>query len=263
MNLRDELDSYLAPSLSKASGLDIASAMVMPAARAEFGDYQANGVMAAARRTEQNPRQLAQSTAQLARLDALADIQVAAPGFINITLKRDFLARQLAESLRDERLGVPQAEPAQTVVVDYSHPNLAKEMHVGHLRSTIIGDAIVRALGFLGHRVVRHNHVGDWGTQFGMLIAQMDRLAGQPHRADVAAELADLEEFYRQAKQRFDQGGQFAAAARQYVVKLQSGDAHCRKVWRRFIDESLRHCQRVYGRLGVTLTPDDVRPESA
>ena len=145
------------------------------------------------------------------------------------------------------------------MVVDYSAPNLAKEMHVGHLRSTIIGDALVGVLEFLGHRVIRQNHVGDWGTQFGMLLAHMDEVSAPA----LEAELSDLEDFYRQAKKRFDEDADFADKARGYVVRLQGGDEHCREAWRRFIGESLRHCEGVYARLGVRLTRQDVRGESA
>src|SRR5690606_23031645 len=160
------------------------------------------------------------------------------------------------------QLGIAQAARPQTVVVDYSGPNLAKEMHVGHLRSTIIGDAVVRVLEFLGHTVIRQNHVGDWGTQFGMLIAYMVRLRGNSN-ADLSTQLADLEAFYRDAKRLYDEDPEFAATARDYVVRLQSGDPDCRALWQTFIDESLRHCEEVYQRLGVTLTRDHVKPESA
>ena len=149
-------------------------------------------------------------------------------------LKSTWLDAQLNGALADERLGVPQAESAQKIVIDYSHPNLAKEMHVGHLRTTIIGDAIARVLEFCGHEVIRHNHVGDWGTQFGMLIAYMDRLEAEGE--DPSSELADLEAFYQSARRLFDGDEAFANTAREYVVRLQSGDAHVRAMWQRFID---------------------------
>ena len=150
--------------------------------------------------------------------------------------------------LADSRLGVPKNAP-QKVVLDYSHPNLAKEMHIGHLRSTVIGDAIARVLEFSGHEVVRHNHVGDWGTQFGMLIAHLDEIA------DPATELVDLEVFYQSARQRFDQDEAFADLSREYVVKLQSGDPHVQRMWQQFIDESLAHGQRIYDALGSVSSP--------
>jgi len=159
--------------------------------------------------------------------------------------------------------GLSEVE-AQTIVVDYSGPNLAKEMHVGHLRSTIIGDAVARVLEFQGHKVIRQNHVGDWGTQFGMLIAHMVSLAATTRGVSgVEPQLADLETFYREAKKRFDNEPAFADAARDYVVKLQSGDAECLGLWQQFIDTSLHHCEAVYARLGVGLSRADVMPESA
>jgi arginyl-tRNA synthetase len=186
----------------------------------------------------------------------LADIadapEIAGPGFINIRLNAGFLGQSLA----DQPLLAPATEP-QRIVVDYSSPNLAKEMHVGHLRSTIIGDALARLLAALGHEVIRQNHVGDWGTQFGMLLAYLDETGAN------SAALADLEQFYRAAKARFDSDPAFADRSRETVVRLQQGDAHARAAWQRFIDISLSHCQAVYDRLGVTLAPTDVRAESA
>jgi arginyl-tRNA synthetase len=262
MTLRHLLESRLAQALHKAGAPADALPMLGPATRPEFGDYQGNGVMGAAKRMGLKPRELAEQVVAALDLEGIAEkVEIAGPGFINITLKSEWLAAHLGVVLADERLGVALATAPQAVVVDYSHPNLAKEMHVGHLRSTIIGDALVRILEFLGHRVVRHNHVGDWGTQFGMLIAHLDHLEGQGQ--DVSGELADLEEFYRAAKQRFDEDEDFARRAREHVVKLQGGDPHCLQVWQRFIAESLRHCEEVYARLGVTLKRGDVRPESA
>jgi len=243
--------------------LDEDLAGVQIAARPEFGDYQANGVMSAAKRLKTDPRRLARDVVERLDLtDLAAKIEVAGPGFINITVRDDWLARELERAAADARLGVSRVARPQTVVADYSSPNLAKEMHVGHLRSTIIGDAVVRALEFLGHRVVRQNHVGDWGTQFGMLIAHMVELMPQ-FGDDLAAELADLERFYREAKQRFDSDAAFAETAREYVVRLQSGDSQCRDLWRAFIAESLHHCEAIYARLGVTLSSSDLMPESA
>jgi arginyl-tRNA synthetase len=263
MNLRRQLESRLGRALVEAGAAEGAAALVARGVRAEFGDYQANGAMPAARQLHTNPRKLAEKVAAAADLSDLAEsVEVAGPGFINIRLRADWLGRQVARALQDERLGVDPPQRKQTIVVDYSHPNLAKEMHVGHLRSTIIGDALTRTLEFLGHDVVRQNHVGDWGTQFGMLLAYMDQLAGESDRG-LSTELADLEEFYRQATERFSEDADFAETARRAVVRLQGGDEHYRAAWRRFIEESLRHCQRVYDRLGVTLTGGDVVGESA
>lgn len=231
--------------------------------RTEFGDYQINGAMSAAKQLKTNPRQLAQQLVDALDLDAVADkVEIAGPGFINVTLKADWLAAQLTEAAADPRLGVRQNPEPQRVVVDYSAPNLAKEMHVGHLRSTIIGDAVVRCLEFWGDTVIRQNHMGDWGTQFGMLIAHLeDQLAAGVDLEQVA--LADLENFYREAKKRFDDEDGFADKSRDYVVKLQSGDAHCQKLWQLFIDTSIKHSDEVYRKLNVTLTHDDIKPESA
>jgi len=262
MTLRHLLESRLAQAMQQAGAPPDAPPMLGPATRPEFGDYQGNGVMGAAKKMGLKPRELAEKVVAALDLEGIAEkVEIAGPGFINIALKSAWLAGYVNGVLADERLGVAAAAAPQTVVVDYSHPNLAKEMHVGHLRSTIIGDALVRILEFLGHRVIRHNHVGDWGTQFGMLIAHLDHLEGQGQ--DVSGELADLEQFYRASKQRFDEDEGFARIAREYVVRLQGGDPHCLEVWQRFIGESLRHCEQVYARLGVTLKREDVRPESA
>ncbi len=236
---------------------------VTQSTKAGFGDYQINGAMAAAKLLKTNPRDLAQQLmAQLDIADVAEKVEVAGPGFINVTLKAEWLAAQTQQALSDVRLGVNKNHQPQTVVVDYSAPNLAKEMHVGHLRSTIIGDALVRALEFWGDRVIRQNHMGDWGTQFGMLIAHLeDKLASGVDLASVA--LADLEDFYRQAKKRFDDEAGFADKSRDYVVKLQRGDLHCQKLWQLFIDTSIQHSAEVYQALNVTLTHADIKPESA
>ena len=260
MNIRQLLDDRITAALHTLGAPETVTAIVKPSARPEFGDYQANGVMAAAKQLKTNPRELA--TRLLAALD-LSDmaekLEVAGPGFINIHLKNGWLAHALTAEQADAA-----ATEHKTIVVDYSGPNLAKEMHVGHLRSTIIGDAVARVLAFQGHSVIRQNHVGDWGTQFGMLIAHMVSIAEQHGGVSgVAPQLADLETFYRAAKQRFDNEPSFADAARDYVVKLQSGDAECQQLWQQFIDISLHHCEEVYARLGVSLTRADVKPESA
>jgi len=255
-----ELLDFRVRAALNAAGCDGAPAVVQPSGRPEYGDYQANGVMGAAKARKMNPRQLA--TDVVAKLDLAgiaSKVEIAGPGFINITLDDAFLAQQLQAAAGDERLGVPLAT-AQRVVVDYSSPNLAKEMHVGHLRSTIIGDALARVLRFLGHEVIAQNHVGDWGTQFGMLTAYLIE-AEQGGEATVA--LADLEDFYRRAKTRFDEDEAFAIRAREYVVKLQGGDAEVNTLWKKFLDVSLHHCEAVYAKLGVGLTREDVRGESA
>ncbi|KIO35789.1 arginine--tRNA ligase [Shewanella sp. cp20] len=226
------------------------------------GDFATNLAMMLTKVARKNPREVAQLIIDSLPQDSqVAKVEIAGPGFINFFIDENALTNQLMTALNDDHLGVSLPAP-QTVVVDYSSPNLAKEMHVGHLRSTIIGDAVVRALEFQGHKVIRQNHVGDWGTQFGMLLAYMEELrAQQGEQAQV--ELADLESFYRAAKVRFDESEKFATRARQLVVELQSGDEYCNKLWREFNDISLSHCHEVYERLGVSLTRADVRGESA
>ncbi|WP_395342168.1 arginine--tRNA ligase [Ningiella sp. W23] len=244
-------------------GLENAPVPISKSTRSEFGEYQFNGAMALAKQLKKKPRDIAQDILDAVELGDLTEkCEIAGPGFINIHLSRDWLGKQALHALADARLGVSLQEQ-QKVVVDYSSPNLAKEMHVGHLRSTIIGDAVVKALEFLGHKVIRQNHMGDWGTQFGMLLAHLsDQLDShsntQAHRA-----LSDLEDFYRAAKVRFDEEEDFADRAREYVVKLQGGDADCLKLWERFIDISISHSEQVYKKLNVSLTREDVMGESA
>lgn len=241
----------------EAVGLGDASPVIQLAAKPEFGDYQANGVMGAAKKAGRNPRELAVEVLQALELDDVAsEVSLAGPGFINIRFDAAFLA---------DRLSNPSARAAagsgQRVVVDYSSPNLAKEMHVGHLRSTIIGDAVARALEHQGDTVIRQNHVGDWGTQFGMLLCHLEDLRDDNGAGSDA--LADLENFYRDAKKRFDEDADFAQRARSRVVDLQRGEPTARAQWQRFIDISLAHCQVVYDRLGVALNRNDVMAESA
>ena len=225
-------------------------ALLQTASRPEFGDYQANGVMAAAKRAGKNPREVAQAVIDVIDLDGIAsNLAVAGPGFINVTLTPQFIANAAT---------APQPSPnPQRVVVDYSGPNLAKEMHVGHLRSTIIGDCIARVLESLGHTVIRQNHVGDWGTQFGMLLTFM------AEEGTTSDSLADLENFYRQAKLRFDTDEDFKGRSRQAVVLLQSGDAAMLAQWQRFIEISMSHCQALYDRLGIDLTNANLDGESS
>ena len=250
MNLRELLEARLSTALSAACGADV-PAMVAQAKHPDHGDYQANGVMAAAGRAKRNPRQLAELAIEKSQLDELVDsMEVAGPGFINLKLRDSVLISNMLGPLCE-----PAANP-KTLVVDYSSPNLAKEMHVGHLRSTIIGDAMARVLGYLGHRVIRQNHVGDWGTQFGRLLAQLESEGSD------TSSLEDLEEFYALASKRYEEDESFARAARARVVDLQNGEATAEAAWQRFIDVSLSHCQAVYDRLGVTLKPEHLAPES-
>ncbi|MCL1079200.1 arginine--tRNA ligase [Parashewanella spongiae] len=226
------------------------------------GDFATNLAMMLTKAASKNPRELAKLIIDnLPAADYVSKVEIAGPGFINFFIDDNALANQLQHAVNDSKLGV-NLPKTQTVVVDYSSPNLAKEMHVGHLRSTIIGDSIVRTLEFLGHNVIRQNHVGDWGTQFGMLLAYMEELQAK-NGQQAELELSDLEAFYRQAKVRFDESDEFANYARQLVVKLQSGDEYCNKLWRQFNDISLSHCHQVYDKLGVSLSRSDVHGESA
>lgn len=261
MNIQHLLDQRVSLALS-AAGLENSPAVIKPSARAEFGQYQANGIMGAAKKAKSNPRELAAKVLEHLDLDDIAErVEIAGPGFINIHLKPEWLSLQLEQAIQSDTVGVSPSSHSTTVVVDYSGPNLAKEMHVGHLRSTIIGDAVVRVLEFMGHKVIRQNHVGDWGTQFGMLIAHM--VDQKSDAAELSVKLSDLETFYRNAKLRFDDEPDFAEAARNYVVKLQSGDEQCKALWQQFINTSLQHCEAVYEQLHVSLTRQDVKPESS
>ena len=252
MNVKRLLSARIEAALQDC-GVE-APALVKTASRPEYGHYQADGVMAAAKAVKVNPRQLAARVVdRLEAGDIAQAVEVAGPGFLNIRLCDQFLAGNL--DLQAPLIG--KAARPQRVVVDYSCPNLAKEMHVGHLRSTIIGDAVARILEALGHRVIRQNHVGDWGTQFGMLLAHLDEGG-----ADSEA-LSDLEAYYRSAKVRFDTEPDFKAASRAMVVALQGGEAGARARWRRFIQISLDHCQTIYQRLGASLRRGDLMAESA
>ena len=227
--------------------------------RSSHADYQADAALALARQVRRSPRDVA--TALVERLppdDVLEDAVVSGPGFVNLRLRADALSALLGRMLADDRLGVEAVAAAETVVVDYSAPNIAKEMHVGHLRSTIIGDAVVRLLELLGHRVIRQNHVGDWGTPFGILIEHLR----DEHAEGRASGVAELARFYQAARARFDGDPAFAARARQRVVLLQNDDPETLALWRRLVDVSVEHFSALYDTLGVTLRPDDVAGES-
>ncbi|WP_218201757.1 arginine--tRNA ligase [Salmonella enterica] len=259
MNIQALLSEKVSQAMIAAGAPADCEPQVRQSAKVQFGDYQANGMMAVAKKLGMAPRQLAEQVLTHLDLSGIASkVEIAGPGFINIFLEPAFLAEQVQQALASDRLGVSQPS-RQTIVVDYSAPNVAKEMHVGHLRSTIIGDAAVRTLEFLGHHVIRANHVGDWGTQFGMLIAWLEKQQ-QENAGDMA--LADLEGFYRDAKKHYDEDETFAERARNYVVKLQSGDAYFREMWRKLVDITMTQNQITYDRLNVTLTRDDVMGES-
>ncbi|HBV75266.1 MULTISPECIES: arginine--tRNA ligase [Vibrio] len=260
MNIAALINDKVSQALEAAGAPAGSPAAVRPSAKAQFGDYQANGVMGVAKKLGMNPREFAQKVIDVLDLDGIASkAEIAGPGFINIFLEPAFLAKQASAALADARLGIA-TQAQQTIVADYSAPNVAKEMHVGHLRSTIIGDAVVRTLEFLGHKVIRANHIGDWGTQFGMLIANLERV--EKEQGEVSMELADLEGFYRESKKLYDEDEAFAERARAYVVKLQGGDEHCAKMWKKLVDVTMIQNQRNYDRLNVSLTRDDVMGES-
>ncbi|MBW8190050.1 arginine--tRNA ligase [Neiella marina] len=224
------------------------------------GDFATNLAMMLAKPAKSNPRQLAQQIIELLPAHAaISNVEIAGPGFINFFVNPDHLAQQIVALLDDDHAGVQLAEQAQTVVVDYSAPNVAKEMAVHHIRSTVIGDAVTRTLEFLGHKVVRANHIGDWGTQFGMLIAYLEKVQNE-QASDM--ELSDLEAFYREAKKHYDDDEAFAERSRNYVVKLQGGDEYCKTMWRKLVDITMAQNQRNYDRLNVSLSVDDVMGES-
>ena len=241
-----EVDALLDPQLA-------------PASKPEFGDFQANGALPLAKPLKQAPRQIAGAIVEALQADpAFIDLclepQIAGPGFINLTIRPECLAAEVSARLGDPRLGVPEVQSDAAVVVDFSSPNIAKEMHVGHLRSTIIGDSLARVLEFRGHRVLRLNHVGDWGTQFGMLITHLKQVAPETLNTADAVDLGDLVAFYREAKKRFDEDEAFQTTSREEVVKLQGGDPVSLKAWGLLCDQSRREFQKIYDRLDIRLS---------
>lgn len=259
MNIQSILSDKIKQAMILAGADQSCDALIRQSGKPQFGDYQANGIMAAAKKLGLNPREFAQKVLDNLQLSDIAEkLEIAGPGFINIFLNPTWLTTEISAALSHKNLGI-QATNKQTVVIDYSSPNVAKEMHVGHLRSTIIGDAVARTLEFLGHNVIRANHVGDWGTQFGMLIAYLEKMQNE-HASEM--ELQDLEAFYREAKKHYDEDEVFAEKARNYVVKLQSGDEYCRTMWKRLVDITMQQNQHNYNRLNVTLTEKDVMGES-
>lgn len=259
-----DLQTMIASTLCDAfAAVDAAVAIdditVGKASNRKFGHFQSNTVLAMAKKLGKNPRELA--TAVVEHINATTDLfstEAAGPGFINITLADKALAQYANQMAK--HVSLPAPAQSKTVVIDYSGPNLAKEMHVGHLRSTIIGDALAKAFTAAGHQVIPQNHVGDWGTQFGMLVAYLRR----QNTDDVQGQaLSDIEAFYRAAKALYDEDEEFALEARATVVALQSGDESVLNYWQQFTTASLAHCAEVYDRLGVSLTEADVRGESA
>jgi arginyl-tRNA synthetase len=226
----------------------------------ERGDYQANGVMALAKRLSRPPREVAEEIIGVLDLNDVATVDVAGPGFLNVTLTPAFLNRQLGELVTDGRLGVVTTPSPKRTVIDYSAPNVAKEMHVGHLRSTVIGDALARMYRFAGHRVIARNHVGDWGTPFGMLIEHLLDL-GEGAAASTLS-IGDLDAFYREARAKFDASDAFKGRSRSRVVALQGGDPETLRLWHVLVNQSIAYFSEVYEKLDVTLSADDVVGES-
>ncbi len=249
MRIERFLDALASRAIADALSLD-APAILRPTQDPKHGDYQINGVMPLAKQLKRPPRELAEKVVEPLRAhEAIAEATVAGPGFINVRLDAAWLAARLAEDLRDARDGVPEADAKQTIVVDFSGPNIAKQMHVGHLRSTILGHALVQLLRFQGHEVIGDNHVGDWGTQYGLLIAGLRRFSPG---ADVASlSLVDLENVYKQASAHAGQDEAFADEARHELAKLQSGDPENRALWERFVAITRTELDKVYERLGV------------
>jgi arginyl-tRNA synthetase len=226
-----------------------------------FADFQSNAALPLAKRLRRPPREVAaELAARLEVADMCAGPEVSGPGFINLTLRDDWIAAQASQLLTDPRLGLPPVARPQTVVVEYSSPNVAKEMHVGHLRTTIVGDAIARVLEFAGHRVIRDNHVGDWGTPFGMLIEHL--LDVGEESAEAGLLITDPNAFYQAGRRKFDTEPDFTERARNRLVRLQAGDPATLSIWQRLVDISREYLHQVYCRLGVSLTDADIRGES-
>lgn len=224
------------------------------------GDFATNIAMILAKPLKKNPRQIAEDIiASLPKDDHISKVEIAGPGFINFFVNKDAISKALKDMSADPRLGIPKVITPKTIVVDYSAPNVAKEMAVHHIRSTVIGDAVVRVLEFLGNNVIRANHIGDWGTQFGMLIAYLEK---KENESGQGMDLSDFEAFYREAKECYDTDEEFAVKARHYVVLLQGGDEYCRKMWKKLVNMTMVQNQKLYDRLDVTLSDKDIMGES-
>ncbi|HOB75264.1 MAG TPA: arginine--tRNA ligase [Phycisphaerae bacterium] len=269
-SIATQLEVLFKQALSQILGDEASSIdpLIRVATDDKFGDYQSNVAMGLGKRLNQKPRDIATRLVEVLNplaADMCQPFEIAGPGFINIRLKPEWMARQLdaiPAGGPDDRLGMEPAPDPDRVVVDYSCPNIAKQMHVGHLRSTIIGDSIARILAFQGHEVIRQNHIGDWGTQFGMLIAHLKDQCPEALTDPGQVHLEDLEAFYREANKRDKEDPAFAERARAEVVALHSGQSDTRQAWQYIVEESRRHYEPVYRRLGVLLTREDERGES-
>ncbi|MFI7687102.1 arginine--tRNA ligase [Streptomyces griseoaurantiacus] len=262
-SVQQHLSSALTAALPQAAGADPLLR------RSDRADYQANGILALAKKEKANPRELAtQVVSHVVTGEVIADVEVSGPGFLNVTVADGAIVRNLAARVADPegRLGVPRAERPGTTVVDYAQPNVAKEMHVGHLRSAVIGDSVVQLLEFTGESVVRRHHIGDWGTQFGMLIQYLDEHPGElDHEAsEVSGEeaMSNLDRLYKAARALFDSDEEFKTRARRRVVDLQAGDPHTLATWQKFVDESKIYFFSVFDKLDMEIRDADIVGES-
>jgi arginyl-tRNA synthetase len=264
----DILEERISTAMAAATGRDDCAAIVRPSTDPKFGDYQANGIMPLAKKLKTNPCKLAEEVVKILDLgDICEPPEIAGPGFINLRLKPEFLADRLLEINKEIAiLGIDKTAEPKTIVVDFSSPNIAKQMHVGHLRSTIIGDCICRILECLGHKIIRQNHIGDWGTQFGMLCALYERKRDEEIKRGEKVfpymPLADLEAFYKEAKQLFDTDQDFARDAREAIAGLHSGNQIWLARWREIIRASKEHYEQIYKDLKVRLYDHHIRGES-
>lgn len=259
------LQQRISLAITEVTGIENCDAIIRASTNPDFGDYQSNCVMAIAKKAQKNPRKLAEEIVAKLRIDDIClPAEVAGPGFINLRLKPDFISDQLMamEKNLGGTLGFEKTEKPQTIVVDFSGPNIAKQMHVGHLRSTIIGDSICRLLDFMGHKVIKQNHIGDWGTQFGMLIAYLKQNNPQVIENPDSVHISDLEQFYKDAKARCEEDTSFAESARKEVIKLHNKDTDTMRVWQHIVDESRLHYQPAYDRLKADLHQENERGES-
>jgi arginyl-tRNA synthetase len=255
-SILEQLQDCVSNALVAAFGTELADTDPLVAAtnNPKFGDYQSNVALSLAKPLQQNPRAIAQLIIDQLQIEAMCETPtIAGAGFINFRLKSNYVGEVLSNIQSNERLGIPQVKPTQKVIVDFSSPNIAKEMHVGHLRSTIIGDAIARILEFRGYEVLRLNHVGDWGTQFGMLIAYLREAYPEALTTADALDLGDLVSLYKKAKIRFDEDAEFKQTARQEVVNLQAGTEDSRRAWKLLCDQSRREFQVIYDLLNIKL----------
>ncbi|QOI11005.1 arginine--tRNA ligase [Blochmannia endosymbiont of Colobopsis nipponica] len=261
MNIKLLLTKIIKKTFIHASIPAVYKVNIQQSSKIEFGDYQINGIINIAKKLNICPKQLASKIINLVQInDISSKIEIVEPGFINIFLKSNWIAQQINQIYSKNKFGIPSVIP-KTIIIDYSSPNMAKEMHIGHLRSTVIGDAMARTLSLLGHNVIRVNHIGDWGTQFGMLIAYMKqiKLNDQFYKK---ININKLEKYYRKAKKEYDQNPHFAKMAQEYVVKLQNGDDYSFKIWKKLIRATIKENQKIYERLNITLQENNIMGES-